>query len=208
VNLEAARKAECVQHVAIMRERFNGAAVFALIEKETGLLPPHDIGLKPQSVLKKSSTGVLPVSEQPLPVGQVEPAPCCVLNVPAETQHQSAASVVLAETTHRFSVRCRRCSRSFLPARTVLRISTASTLRSRATAEDVEGGCRQRAVNQTNNLLQSWEPGRRVQFQDERRVVAVENQARPAVTFTINPPITSRLFVEQAVATCDGLSQS
>src|SRR2546425_4219090 len=56
VNREAARKAECVQHVAILRERFDSAAVFALIEKETGLLPAHDIGLKPQSVLKKSRT--------------------------------------------------------------------------------------------------------------------------------------------------------
>src|SRR5213594_2625564 len=108
VNGEAARKAERVQHVAMLRERFNGAAVFALIEKETGLLPEHDIGLKTQSAFQETNTGITPVSDDPLSVRKIELCQRRFFDVTAETQHQPAGSVLLAETARRSSRRRRR----------------------------------------------------------------------------------------------------
>src|SRR2546421_96585 len=62
IDREAAGKAERVQHVAALGQRFDDAAVLALIEKEAGLLSAQHIGFETQAGFQERRTGVSPVS--------------------------------------------------------------------------------------------------------------------------------------------------
>lgn len=106
VNGATTCKAECIQHVAIPRERLNGTTVFTLIEKETGLLTPLDIGLETQCAFQENDTSVLAIPGEPLPVGKMELGPRHLFNIAAETQHYSVGDVSLTRTLRRFSVSC------------------------------------------------------------------------------------------------------
>src|SRR6266542_6500665 len=51
-------------------------------------------------------------------------------------------------------------------------------------------------TSQTDDSLESRQPGGRVKFQHERRAVAVKHQPRPAVALAVDPAIAGRLCVE------------
>ena len=60
-------------------------------------------------------------------------------------------------------------------------------------------------ANQGGDVVETRQPRCRVKFQDQRRVVAVQDQPRPAVVFTMNQPAAGRLVVEQAAPAFEGL---
>src|SRR5947208_11005153 len=97
VNRKAAGETERVQHVTSSGERFDDAAVLALVEKEAGLLSAQHVRFETQTGFQKSRTGVPPVSEQKGSVFLSKNLSRHVLNVPAQPQHDSFGLQLSAE---------------------------------------------------------------------------------------------------------------
>src|SRR5438445_12552782 len=72
VDGEATGKTEGIQHITSSGQRFDEPAVLALVEKEPGLLPAHNVRLEAQAGLQEHRTGVPPVSDEKLSVRQAE----------------------------------------------------------------------------------------------------------------------------------------
>src|SRR4051812_911258 len=58
VNGKAAGETERIENVAPMREGFDVLAIFALIEKKSGLLAANHIGFEAQTILEKLNGAV------------------------------------------------------------------------------------------------------------------------------------------------------
>jgi hypothetical protein len=75
VNRETAGKTERIQHAPAPRQRFHLAAIFALVEEETGLLPAQNVGLEAQAAFQKKSParfGLLQAEEHLISVAPLE----------------------------------------------------------------------------------------------------------------------------------------
>jgi hypothetical protein len=58
------------------------------------------------------------------------------------------------------------------------------------------------------DFVEAREPGGGVQFQNERLVVTVQNEAGPAVTFAIDPAVAGGLIVKEAFSPGDGVFEA
>ena len=64
IDGKATGKTEHVQHITSSGEGFDDAAVLALVEKKTGLLPAQHVGLETQTGFQERRPGVSPVSDE------------------------------------------------------------------------------------------------------------------------------------------------
>ena len=144
IQREAAGKTERVQHRLPVRQSFDDAAVLALIEKESRLLPAPDIGLEADVVFKKDNRSfrrciVILRKQQFGFIGQTQ--------IPARAQK------------NRFWI--------------------------------------EPLFQQFTDFLDPLQPGRRVNLHHQRRVVAIQHQARPAIALAIDDAITRGFLIEQ-----------
>ena len=97
IQRESAGKAEGIQHHPPGRQGFHEAAVLALVEKETSLLPAQYVRLKSKTALQKYHRPVRSGTAQHLSVTVSKPFQGHVLDVAAQAQDNSFVGKLSAD---------------------------------------------------------------------------------------------------------------